>query len=315
MASLFHRTVVDDVIRNMRVDFASEGLDEQALDDLKQLWESKLIQVGAYDYPTNMPQQNYYPTNTDYSYSDHTSHAPPSNLLPMTQNPMYTTHTTSTMNYLGTNAPRSAAHMAAMNALRSLNTPSNTLQPTSLQTSYAFDPSGKPQQYMAPPPNLNAWNPQPNTNSTLNTQYINNNIKQLDGASDEVDSTLQERKKIDKILLKKFEKVQKQKQRQLQKQNKPTETIPQFDGLGDRKTEDDEFDDDDDDDDEAKGDEELNSDLDESDEEPDTEHIVLCQYEKVTRVKNKRKANLKDGIMHINGKDYIFSKANGEFDW
>lgn len=32
-------------------------------------------------------------------------------------------------------------------------------------------------------------------------------------------------------------------------------------------------------------------------------------------MKNKRKANLKDGIMHINGKDYVFSKATGEFEW
>ncbi len=56
-------------------------------------------------------------------------------------------------------------------------------------------------------------------------------------------------------------------------------------------------------------------DLDVSDEEPDTDHLVLCQFEKVTRVKNKRKCNLKDGIMLLNGREYLFHKATGEFDW
>lgn len=36
-SSTFHRTVVEDVIRNMRAEFANEGLDDQVLDDLKQV--------------------------------------------------------------------------------------------------------------------------------------------------------------------------------------------------------------------------------------------------------------------------------------
>ena len=48
---------------------------------------------------------------------------------------------------------------------------------------------------------------------------------------------------------------------------------------------------------------------------PYTEDLVLCQFEKVTRIKNKWKCNLKDGIMHINGQDYLFGKATGEFEW
>ena len=58
----------------------------------------------------------------------------------------------------------------------------------------------------------------------------------------------------------------------------------------------------------------------EEDEEEDHDHeqlddIVLCQYEKVTRTKNKWRCVLKDGIMHIKGRDYIFGKAHGEFEW
>ncbi|KAJ2894226.1 transcription factor IIA subunit alpha [Coemansia aciculifera] len=66
----------------------------------------------------------------------------------------------------------------------------------------------------------------------------------------------------------------------------------------------------------------INSDLDDSDEEDDTEdnaedseHVILCQYEKVTRSKSKWKCVLRDGIMLINGRDYLFQKATGEFEW
>ncbi|EEB06663.2 transcription factor TFIIA complex large subunit [Schizosaccharomyces japonicus yFS275] len=71
-------------------------------------------------------------------------------------------------------------------------------------------------------------------------------------------------------------------------------------------------------------DEAINSDLDDpdSDDAPETEEgsdigqaIVLCLYDKVNRNKNKWKCVLKDGIVGVNGKDYLFFKANGEFEW
>ena len=61
--------------------------------------------------------------------------------------------------------------------------------------------------------------------------------------------------------------------------------------------------------------ESLGSDLDDDAEEPETEELVLCQFEKVARVKTKHKCQLKDGIMHLNGKDYLFSKATCEFEF
>jgi transcription initiation factor TFIIA large subunit len=39
--------------------------------------------------------------------------------------------------------------------------------------------------------------------------------------------------------------------------------------------------------------------------------IVFCVYDKVQRVKNKWKTVFKDGMVHINGKDYLFAKCNG----
>ncbi|KAI6804542.1 hypothetical protein KC361_g46 [Hortaea werneckii] len=65
----------------------------------------------------------------------------------------------------------------------------------------------------------------------------------------------------------------------------------------------------------------INSDLDDSDEDPinaadddDEEHgdTILCTYDKVQRVKNKWKCTLKDGVMSVGGKEWVFHKGMGE---
>lgn len=39
--------------------------------------------------------------------------------------------------------------------------------------------------------------------------------------------------------------------------------------------------------------------------------LLTPEVVQVTRVKNKWKVQLKDGIVSANGKDYLFSKCNG----
>lgn len=116
--------------------------------------------------------------------------------------------------------------------------------------------------------------------------------------------------------------------------------IHQVDGIYDTSDDDDEDDDDDDDDiddddddddDDNKEDEEneeaengveddpLNSgdDVSEGDNTDlfDTDNVVVCQYDKINRSRNKWKFYLKDGIMNLSGRDYIFQKANGDAEW
>lgn len=103
---------------------------------------------------------------------------------------------------------------------------------------------------------------------------------------------------------------------------------------------DDNDDDDDDDDDDDLGSDlgadsdAINSDLDDSDDEDDEDadgdgddpdgdgagndieqNIMLCLYDRVQRVRNRWKCSLKDGLMNINGKDYVFQKATGDSEW
>ncbi|EAW07356.1 transcription initiation factor IIA large subunit [Aspergillus clavatus NRRL 1] len=78
------------------------------------------------------------------------------------------------------------------------------------------------------------------------------------------------------------------------------------------------------DDDRVEDDEDaINSDLDDPDdlvaEDHDAEdavgQVMLCTYDKVQRVKNKWKCTLKDGILTTGGKEYVFHKGQGEFEW
>jgi len=113
-------------------------------------------------------------------------------------------------------------------------------------------------------------------------------------------------------------------------------TLPQVDGPADSSDEDDGVDEDDDgDDDDDDDDSDINPDGDDDDEgveeEPlgseddisdedasdlfETDNVVVCQYDKITRARNKWKFHLKDGIMNLNGKDYVFQRANGDAEW
>ncbi|KAM9554034.1 transcription initiation factor IIA subunit 1-like isoform 3-T3 [Salvelinus alpinus] len=118
-----------------------------------------------------------------------------------------------------------------------------------------------------------------------------------------------------------------QQQQQTQQQQPPI--MLQVDGAGDTSSdeedEEEEYDEEEDEEKEKDGEdgqveeEPLNSEDDVSDEEDqelfDTENVVVCQYDKIHRSKNKWKFHLKDGIMNLNGRDYVFSKAIGDAEW
>jgi len=47
----------------------------------------------------------------------------------------------------------------------------------------------------------------------------------------------------------------------------------------------------------------------------ETENILICQFDKIARVRNRWRFQLVNGIMTLNGKDYVFQKATGESEW
>uniref|UniRef100_A0AAF5PUQ6 Transcription factor IIA n=1 Tax=Wuchereria bancrofti TaxID=6293 RepID=A0AAF5PUQ6_WUCBA len=75
-----------------------------------------------------------------------------------------------------------------------------------------------------------------------------------------------------------------------------------------------------DDEDQVTEEDPLNSGDDQSDDEDverlfEAENLVMCQFEKVHRARSKWKFTLKDGIMHIRGKDHCFQRCSGEAEW
>lgn len=51
------------------------------------------------------------------------------------------------------------------------------------------------------------------------------------------------------------------------------------------------------------------------DNEESTKNVMLCLFDKVTRVKDKRRCTLKHGFLTIGRTDYTFSVANGDLEW
>lgn len=70
-----------------------------------------------------------------------------------------------------------------------------------------------------------------------------------------------------------------------------------------------------------ESDNELGSDLDDSDddikegEDESINDLILCQYEKISRVRTRWRGVLRAGIIHIGQSDYCFSRANADLDW
>lgn len=48
----FYKSVIDDVVNNVRELFLDDGVDEQVIQELKKLWEEKIGETKATDHPT-----------------------------------------------------------------------------------------------------------------------------------------------------------------------------------------------------------------------------------------------------------------------
>nr|CAB3251281.1 TFIIA-alpha and beta-like factor [Phallusia mammillata] len=312
--SKLYQTVIDDVINNIRESFLDDGVDEQVLQELKQTWEAKVVQSKAVQNPT-----------------DDIRHAPGA------QMPMYVYANTSGGNdalphqvVYRTIPGGQALQMTGAGQQAAMALPSSVVyqqQRTSATANQAqiyasYQPSTHQNTSQAKV--VLATQKPVSSSADAGKQTQSSAVIQLDGASDCQPSTsthcMPSREKISNRITDKKCKA------------KTLKFIAQVDGNVGSSSEDDDDDDDDDDedddeeDDEDKADKEdvvdeepLCSDDDGSDEDPvelfDTDNVVVCQYDKIHRTKSRWKFNLKVGIMNLNGKDFVFQKANGEADW
>lgn len=307
-----YTSVIDDVIGGVREYFQDEGVDEQVLMELKNTWEAKLQASKAVE-----PK------------ADEVIPAPLK--PPVTQKPVSSMNHGSTggipMDYGNKNVsiqitlPAQQGVPDAQPRAITIQVPASALQGNQLQqvlTGPVITAT------MAMPPNLaptllqqhvtaalqgqaasaglihqqmqhTAANNAPNNNSAIqnNTTFQsqqNNGMTQLDGLNDSSDDDDDE------------------------EEEEEEEADDDDDDLDDDKEEEEN-----EDNDGGAEEEPLNSSDDVSEEDPsdmfDTDNVVVCQYDKITRTRNKWKFYLKDGIMNLGGKDYVFQKSNGDAEW
>jgi len=285
-AKKIYQDVINDVCTAVREALSEEGYDDHTLQELRTLWLARLessralepLQTSIVDHVTT--REFRHPTTGETNNSSSLNNKQ-----------------STAVKY---NRVQPASNAAAMNfnpnyvspnlnsGIISVSTPGGTF----IRSNYVTGPTN--------PTNIGK--------STMKTS------NQLDGANDEI--TFGKRHK---------------------KKSKTIEISLQLDGtgppIGDDEEDDDEseaegndvgdeLDDDDDEDGNEEGKEDPNplcSDDDVSDDEPaelfDTDNVVVCQYDKISRTKNKWRFILKSGVMHIEGRDYVFSKATGDADW
>ncbi|XP_064781061.1 transcription initiation factor IIA subunit 1-like isoform X4 [Oncorhynchus masou masou] len=373
-----YRSVIEDVINEVRELFLDEGVDEQVLMELKTLWENKLMQSKAVEgFHTEeqaalqaaahqqaqqatqqaQAQQVLLPPQqqvTSWQSTRPTVTSAPQQQV-IVQDPKILQHMSAT----GMSAAATAATLALptgvspyhqlitsqgqiLQFVRAANGAQYIIQPQQQmvlqqQVLPQMQPGGVQapviQQVLAP---LQGGHPQ-QTGVIIQPQQIvltgnkvqqNAQVMQMPGQPGQVQQIQQQVQQVQQVQQAQGGAAPGPPQQQA-KQQPPM--MLQVDGAGDTSSEDEdeeeeEYDEDEDEDKDKDGGEDgqveeepLNSEDDVSDEEDqelfDTENVVVCQYDKIHRSKNKWKFHLKDGIMNLNGRDYVFSKAIGDAEW
>ncbi|XP_071019329.1 transcription initiation factor IIA subunit 1 isoform X3 [Oncorhynchus clarkii lewisi] len=376
-----YRSVIEDVINEVRELFLDEGVDEQVLMELKTLWENKLMQSKAVEgFHTEeqaalqaaahqqaqqatqqaQAQQVLLPPQqqvTSWQSTRPTVTSAPQQQV-IVQDPKILQHMSAT----GMSAAATAATLALptgvspyhqlitsqgqiLQFVRAANGAQYIIQPQQQmvlqqQVLPQMQPGGvqapviqqvRPiTQVLAP---LQGGHPQ-QTGVIIQPQQIvltgnkvqqNAQVMQMPGQAGQVQQIQQQVQQVQQA-----QGGAAPGPPQQQAKQQPSMML-QVDGAGDTSSEDEdeeeeEYDEDEDEDKDKDGGEDgqveeepLNSEDDVSDEEDqelfDTENVVVCQYDKIHRSKNKWKFHLKDGIMNLNGRDYVFSKAIGDAEW
>lgn len=327
-----YQAVIADVISNVKEAFQEEGVDDQVLQELKQIWESKLTSSKALENVETETETHKLPDQkTVQVYQQPRQQQQTIQQVPpqQTQAPLQQHQQHQQMQQQQQSVPPMQQQQQAPNS----NTVNVQLQDLSKKI---------PIQITLPPQHGST----DNTSRVITIQVPastlqGNQLQSVLGGSvitaamsvptDVATVLLQQH--VDNVLL------HQQQQAQAQAQVKP-QVFSQYDGAHDTSDDDDDDDDDDDKDDDDEDDDDDDQDIDDDDEENDenegiedeplnssddvseedpalfeTDNIVVCQYDKITRSRNKWKFYLKDGIMSLNGKDFVFLKANGDADW
>ncbi|XP_051951831.1 transcription initiation factor IIA subunit 1 [Xyrauchen texanus] len=357
-----YRSVMEDVISEVRELFLDEGVDEQVLMELKTLWENKLMQSKAVDgFHTEEQALQAQQQQAQQAQQMQSQTQPQQVLLPPAQQATHQQVIVQESKHLqhmsatGMSAAATAATLALptgvgpiqqiitqngqiLQLVRAANGAQYIIQPQQQmllqqQVLPQMQPGGVQapviQQVLTP---LQGGISQ-QAGVIIQPQQIvltGNKVQQNPQVMQAAAMAAQPGQAAAQVQAQPQQQPPQQQPPQQQASQQPPMML-QVDGAGDTSSdedeeEEDEYDEDEDEDKEKDGGEDgqveeepLNSGDDVSDEEDqelfDTENVVVCQYDKIHRSKNKWKFHLKDGIMNLNGRDFVFSKAIGDAEW
>ncbi|XP_047353964.1 transcription initiation factor IIA subunit 1 isoform X1 [Vespa velutina] len=362
-----YNTVIEDVIAGVRESFIDEGVDEQVLLELKQIWETKLMSSKAVELNPEPPEPQVPQLNTHKSVPGNKGNhfvqqTSVTNPVPQQAQQQQQQQPTSQQSQ----SQQQQQHQQPQQSQQQQQTSSTTLQHPNapvqqvvttppavldrqvpIQITLPPQPGARDSQQRVLTIQVPASAIQSNQLHTILTGPVISAAMGLPAdvagtlLQQHVNSTLQGHPTLSSIQVNQPLQVVTQNtnnvvtQRSVQGQQN---NIAQLDGalgaLGDSSDEDEEEEEEDNDDDDedlddkeeeendeatAREEEPLNSEDDVTDDDPadlfDTDNVVVCQYDKITRSRNKWKFYLKDGIMNLSGKDYVFQKANGDAEW
>ncbi|XP_011697802.1 PREDICTED: transcription initiation factor IIA subunit 1 isoform X2 [Wasmannia auropunctata] len=372
---LYH-TVIEDVISGVRESFIDEGVDEQVLQELKQIWEAKLMASKAVELNPDPPEPQVPPINTHKAVSvnkanvgNHFVQPSAGNTVSQTQSsqqsqqqqqqqqqqaqaqpqqpsqPQQHTHP-STGTTLQQQQQQQQQQQHSTTPVQQVVTASAVLAERQVPIQITLPPQpgipDGPQRILSIQVPASAL--QANQLHTILTGSVISAAMGLPAnlasalLQQHVNSTLQGQATLTPLQVNQPIQVVTQSTNSVVTQRPPQNqqnNINQLDGgVGDSTDDDDDEEEEDNDDDDedmdekeeeendeaaAREEEPLNSEDDVTDDDPadlfDTDNVVVCQYDKITRSRNKWKFYLKDGIMNLSGKDYVFQKANGDAEW
>lgn len=341
-----YQLVIEDVVANVRDAFLDEGVDEQVLQEMKQIWTNRLMASKAVEVAPEpqAPTSGQPPPLANNPKANGTKSKKASAVEQKNSSTSVNGSTKSNVPPLASTVPKTTQPAKNQQQTPAVKTEPEQ-QPTTSQPSTANSQNGPSamQQTALDPKKLIPIQitlpPQPNEVEnrvlTIKVPALAIQEKQLLPqliTSEIITSIMPLQPSVASAVLQQhvtsvLNSMYGENQIKVSRQVDGT--------AGDTSDEDgsdisdDHYDDDEDDIDEDGSDlneaelgaeeEPLNSEDDVTDEDAadlfETDNVVVCQYDKINRSRNKWKFYLKDGIMNIDGKDYVFQKSNGDAEF
>ncbi|XP_042102137.1 TFIIA-alpha and beta-like factor isoform X2 [Ovis aries] len=370
-----YRSVIEDVIEGVRDLFAEEGVEEQVLKDLKQLWETKVLQSKATeDFFRNSVHSPLFTLQLPHSLHQTLQSSAASLVIPAGRtHPSFTAAELGTSNSsasftfpgypihvpVGVTQQTASAHLYKVSVpfmVTQTSERASILQPPVQQV---FQLLGQPSIIQTSIPQLNPCFLQATTEKSLRMETTLQQPIVLPSETVDrkhLENTGNEHKIISGALLNQLDSSS-QMDLSIQVTDGDIHEIIQIGGTGDTSSndeigntrdvdengllgiigagdlkvpeeetgsvsnEDSSVDSSDNEDPEIDLVEEdpLNSGDDVSEQDVpdlfDMDNVIVCQYDKIHRSKDKWKFYLKDGVMCFGGRDYVFAKAIGDAEW